>query len=542
MIFTYTPTGADWLRVLPELALLVAAMLVLLVDLLLPGGRKGWLALVALFGVIGAGVATGAMFVAGDGATAFFDMIASDRTALLADAIILFSVGLALLFSPGYLARLGVMRSGEYYALLLLSALGMMLMASATNLMVVFVGLELLSLALYILCAILPGRLRSQEAGMKYFLLSSFASAFLLYGMALAYGSTGTTALRGMRAFLDAHAFSPTSGYGPLLLVALGLMAVGFSFKVSAVPFQAWTPDVYVGAPTPVTAFMSAGTKVAAFVALARVFIVALAPVAAEWAPVFWALAVLTMVGGNIAAITQRDVKRMLAYSSIANGGYMLIAAAVATRDAVAALLIYLAVYAVSNVGAFGAAQALERADGGGTTLDDFAGLGRRRPWLAASMAVFLLSLAGVPALAGFIGKWYVFRAAVLGGHTELAIIGALASVVGFFYYLRVVWAMYFTGLREEMAAPRSGFTPTPERIALTAPEGPVETQTAGSAIAVAVPTVVSPEAAPAAASPPIPAGLGIGLALAVLATFVLGIVPMLLVQAANAAASALVR
>ncbi len=540
MIFSYTPTSADWLRVLPELALLAAAMLVLLADLIAPAGERGWLALIGLLGVVGAAVATGGMFIAGDGATAFFNMIASDWAALVADAIILFALALGLLFSPGYLERSDVTHVGEYYALLLLAALGMMLMASATNLMVVFVGLETLSLALYILCAILPGRLRSQEAGMKYFLLSSFASAFLLYGMALAYGSTGTTGLAGIRAFLDAHPLSLTTGYGPLLVVALGLMAVGFSFKVSAVPFQAWTPDVYVGAPTPVTAFMSAGTKVAAFVALARVFIFALHSVAAVWTPVFWALAVLTMIGGNIAAVTQRDVKRMLAYSSIANGGYMLIAAAVATRDAVAALLIYLAVYAVSNVGAFGAVLALERPDGGGTTLEDYAGLARRRPWLAASMAVFLFSLAGVPALAGFIGKWYIFRAAVLGGHTELAIIGALASIVGMYYYLRVVWAMYFTQPRDEMAAPSPGFTPAPGVIEQMSLQGAVATQTAGSALAVAEPAAPTSQAADAA--PPLPIGVGIGLALAVLGTFALGIVPVLITQVADAAAAGLVR
>ena len=204
MIFTYTPTGDDWLRILPELAMLAAALLVLLADLAAPEGRKGWLALVGLAGVVAAGICVAAMFVLGDGLTAFYGMIASDWTALLADAIILFAAGLGVLFSPAYLARFGVVHVGEYYALLLLSALGMMLMASGTNLMVVFVGLEILSLALYILSAFLPGRERSQEAGMKYFLLSSFASAFLLYGMALTYGSTGTTFLLDIRTFLDA--------------------------------------------------------------------------------------------------------------------------------------------------------------------------------------------------------------------------------------------------------------------------------------------------------------------------------------------------
>jgi NADH-quinone oxidoreductase subunit N len=563
--FTYLPTTADWLRILPELVLLGAIMLVLGADLVLPQKRKGWLAFVSLLGVLAAGVTVGAMFVLGDARTAFAGMITSDWTALLADAIILFAVGLGLLFSPAYLARYGVVHVGEYFALLLLAALGMMLMASATNLMVVFVGLEVLSLALYILCALLPNHERSQEAGMKYFLLSSFASAFLLYGMALTYGSTGATDLARIRAFLDpsVHPLSLTGGYGPLLLAALALMAVGLAFKVAAIPFQAWTPDVYVGAPTPVTAFMSVGTKVAAFVALARVFLFALRPVADQWQPVFWVLAVLTIVGGNVLALTQRDVKRMLAYSSIANAGYMLIAVAVGTRDALAALLIYLATYAVMNVGAFGVVLALERGDGSGTTLDDYTGLSRRRPWIAACMAVFLFALAGVPALAGFVGKWYIFRAAVLGNHIELAIIGALASVVGMYYYLRVVWAMYFSDVREVMAADRQGLTPTPEALAPLAHGATLAAGTAGGAVAVAEPASSSPPTGAAGRAPtpvgrgrrtkehptpaaepnvtaPLPLGVWVGLALAALGTFALGIVPMLITRLADAAAAAL--
>jgi len=550
-MFTYIPSGADWLRILPELILLGAALLVLFADLAVPHGRKGWLALVGLLGVVAAGVATGAMVAMGDAQSAFFGMVTSDWTALLADAMILVAVGLGLLFSPAYLDRYGVVHVGEYYALLLLAALGMMLMASATNLMVVFVGLEILSLSLYILCAMLPGRERSQEAGMKYFLLSSFASAFLLYGMALTYGSAGTTGLAGIRAFLDAHPFSLAGGYGPILLVALGLMAVGLSFKVSAVPFQAWTPDVYVGAPTPVTAFMSVGTKVAAFVALARVFLVALHPVAAQWRPVFWALAILTMVGGNLLAVTQRDVKRMLAYSSVANAGYILIAAAVGTRDALAALLIYLATYTVMNLGAFGVVLALERGDGRGTTLEDYAGLARRRPGLAAAMALFLLALGGFPALAGFIGKWYVFRAAILGGHVELAIIGALMSVVGLYYYLRVIWAMYFTDGREE--AGQAGIVPAPAKVAPAAARVGAAVAASGGAVAVAEPearplsrTAAARRRDKSAASQeatvvgPLPVGVWLGLALAALGTVALGIVPMLITQLAAAAAARL--
>ncbi len=444
--FTYTPGAMDWFRIWPEVILLVAGLLILLADLVTPPGRKGWLALVGLAGVVGALASTVMLWAGGMNGDAFYGMVNDDHLALFANVVILFAVGIGLLFSPGYIERQGIVHEGEYYTLMILAALGMMLMSAASNLMIIFVGLEILSLALYILSAIVTTRRRSQEAGMKYFILSSFASAFLLYGMALLYGATGSTNLTAIRAFLASHHNSPLgSGFGPLLLVALGLMAVGFCFKVSAIPFQAWTPDVYVGAPTSVTAFMSVGTKVAAFAGLVRVFFFALPSLRPEWEPVFWAVAVLTMIGGNLMAASQRDVKRMLAYSSVANGGYMMVAIATHTQASLQGLLIYLACYAVMNVGAFGVVLALERRDGQGTTLDDFAGLGRRNPALAALMALFMFSLAGTPATAGFIGKWYVFYAAMRGAHVELAIIGVLASLIGVYYYLRVVWAMYFT-------------------------------------------------------------------------------------------------
>ncbi len=263
--------------------------------------------------------------------TAFYGMVSVDGVAIFSCAVILFALGAGLLFSPGYLERQGVNREGEYYALMQVSALGMMLMASAANLMLVFVGLETLSIALYVLCALPQTRLRAQEAGMKYFILSSFASAFLLYGISLTYGATGTTSLAGISTFLRTNQALNSEGFGPLLLVGMGLLVVGFSFKVSAIPFQAWTPDVYTGAPTPVTAFMSVGTKVAAFAAVARVFIAALSSQTFRWEPVFWAVAALTMIGGNLLAVSQRDVKRMLAYSSIANAGYILVAVATAS-------------------------------------------------------------------------------------------------------------------------------------------------------------------------------------------------------------------
>jgi NADH-quinone oxidoreductase subunit N len=537
MTYTYVPAAADWLRILPQLIVLGSALLTLIVDLFLPARRKAWLYIVALAGVIGAGVATALMFTMGDGQDAFFGMVRSDGTALLAYLIILFAATLGILFSPDYLARRTFAHHGEYYALLLLSTFGMMLMSAAASLMIVFVGLEALSLPLYILCAILPRDLRSQESGLKYFLLSSFASAFLLYGIALTFGSVGTSNLAAIRAFVTANTFSLISGYGPILVVAIGLMAVGLAFKVSAVPFQAWTPDVYVGAPAPVTAFMSVGTKVAAFVATARIFLDALFPLTAQWQPIFWVLTILTIVVGNLLAITQRDVKRMLAYSSVANAGYMLIAITVATQQAYAALLVYLATYAVMNLGAFGVVGLVERADKTGATLDDFAGLGRRRPLLAGAMTVFLFALAGIPLTSGFVGKFSVFFTAVQGGHLDLALLGAVASVAGMFYYLRVVWAMYFTEPEGAVApiSPASDLTPAPD-------EQPVSEPASADSGAVAVAeriAVATSSTTQERATTEEPASIlsSIGLAIAVVGVFALGIAPWLVTPVAAEAA-----
>jgi NADH-quinone oxidoreductase subunit N len=437
------------------------ALVVMLVDVVLPhaGGKRTKdtgpenfvvLPLLAFLGVLGAIAATIVLFVMGDHQPAFNNMVGSDYGALYANLILLTASGLGILLSPQFLKRLQLVHQGEYYALFLFATVGMMLLASATNFVTVFLGIELLSLALYILCAFVARRRASQESGMKYFLLSSFASAFLLYGIALTYGSTNSTSFRGAA---DAVSLVMKGGNAApaMLLVAMALMSVGFAFKVSAVPFQAWTPDVYQGAPAPVTAFMSVGTKAAALIAFARVFDVVLLPAHATWMPVIWAIAVLTMVGGNIMAVAQKNVKRMLAYSSVAHAGYLMIGIVVGGVDGIASILFYLFCYAFINVGAFGVVSFLERLDNSGSDASALRGLWHRRPVLAGLLAFFLLSLAGFPPMAGFAGKYYLFYTALVGGHPELLIIGVLASVFGMYYYLRFIATMFMEAPEKEV-------------------------------------------------------------------------------------------
>lgn len=531
--FTYTPSGGDWLRILPELIVLAAVFVTLLADLALPEGRKGWL---SAFGVVGVIASSFALWYVNSlgGGTAFYGMVTTDGVSLFAAAIVLFALGLALLYSPGYVERQRIEREGEYYVLLQLAALGMMLMSAAANLMILFVGLETLSLALYVLCALPQTRLRAQEAGMKYFILSSFASAFLLYGMSLTYGATGRTDLSDIAHFLRAYVTTLGQGFGPLLIVGIGMMVVGFGFKVSAVPFQSWTPDVYTGAPTPVTAFMSVGTKVAAFTALARVFVYALQSEDARWQPVIWAIAALTMIVGNLLAVTQRNVKRMLAYSSIANAGYLMVAVATASPRAVASLFFYLAAYAVMNLGAFGVVLLVERDDGRGTALDDFNGLARRNPALAAAMAVFMFSLAGAPPTAGFLAKYFVFYAAIIGGQLPLAIIGILASVLGMFYYLRVIRAMYFVEAEE------SAGEVAPVREPSLAAVGAGASGGAETGMSAALPS--ASVALTSATRVRVPIGSAIALVIAVALTLLMAVIASPLDSFAQTAAASLLR
>ena len=363
-------------------------------------------------------------------------MVAADDFRWVIDWIFLGAAGLTVLISFAYLEREQLL-APEYYVLLLFGTLGMMVMAAGADLMVIFLGLELMSVAVYVLAGFDRRRARSAEAALKYFLLGAFASGFLLYGIALIYGATGTTnvGLIGAQAGIIG---SPSV----MLLVGLALLIVGFGFKIAAVPFHMWAPDVYDGAPTPVTAFMATGVKAAAFAALFRIMIQGFAATPA-WHDMLWWLAVITMVGGNLFALAQRSLKRMLAYSSVAHAGYLLVAVTTGTSAGTSAFLVYVVAYTLMSVGAFAVLAAKGRNGESDVTIDDLGGLAARRPWLAFALAVCMLSLLGFPGTAGFIGKWYILIAATSAGQTVLATILVLTSVVSAGYYLPVIMAMY---------------------------------------------------------------------------------------------------
>jgi NADH-quinone oxidoreductase subunit N len=333
------------------------------------------------------------------------------------------------------------MPAGEYYATLLFALVGMMLMAQATDLLLVFLALETMSIAVYVLTGIRREVQQSTEAAFKYFLLGAFASSFFLYGIAFLYGVTGSTSLDRIGAVIAAQSMTGN----PMILLGVGLLLVGFAFKIAAVPFHMWSPDAYEGAPAVVTGFMSTGVKAAAIASFARVFLSALEPMISDWAPVVWAIAAATMVIGTVVGVAQTSLKRMLAYSSIAHGGYLLLGIIAGSDVGKAAILYYLAAYALTNLGAFGIIALLGSRDRANDDLRDYAGLWNSHPALAALMTFFLLSLGGFPPTAGFIAKWYVFSAAVGAGYYGLAIIGVLSSVVSVFFYLRIVVMMYMS-------------------------------------------------------------------------------------------------
>ena len=369
-----------------------------------------------------------------------FGVVTLDNFAIFFN-VTLCAVGvLAILVSSGTAER-DHLPVGEYYALLLFALAGMMLMGSTKDLVVIFIALEIMSLGVYVLTAIKRSSEAGAEAAFKYFVLGAFSSAVFLYGIALGYVVSGTTALDELGLRVAAGANEPNV----LVTLSMVFLLVGFAFKVSAVPFHMWTPDAYQGAPTLVTGFMSTGVKAAAFAAFVRVFVAVFDPLRIDWMPVLSAMAGLTMIVGTVVGVAQSSVKRMLAYSSIAHGGYLLVGIVAGTPAGQAAILFYLVAYAVTNLGAFGVLAALTTNDRPHDDIRDFAGLWRDRPGLAALLTVFLLSLGGFPPTVGFVGKWYIFNAAVDADLLGLAILGVLTSVVSVFFYLRVVVQMYMT-------------------------------------------------------------------------------------------------
>jgi NADH-quinone oxidoreductase subunit N len=437
----------DLRPVLPAAIVAVTGLVVLLAQAFAPKGKESPSAAISLVGLAGA-IGSVVLLATGPGRGAVMaGALAADDFSLFFHALVLGVAAIAVLLSPSYLRANGIER-GEYYALLLFSVVGMLGLVSSLELVSIFVALEIMSIALYGMAGMDRRRPESQEAALKYFVTGAFASAFFLYGIALLYGVSGSTSLDKVARAVGVLAPSASV----LAVLGAAMLLVGFGFKVASVPFHMWAPDVYEGAPTPATAFMSAGVKAAAFGALLRVFDSALPALASRWQPLVAVLAIVTMIVGNLAALAQPNLKRMLAYSSVAHAGYLLSAFVAAPGLAGEAMLFYLVAYAAVNLGAFGTIAALARDGREPLSLGDVAGLADRRPALAGALALFLVSLTGIPVTAGFVGKFYLFTAAVSVGKAGvvLALVGVIMSVVSAYYYLRVVVAMYMSEPRGE--------------------------------------------------------------------------------------------
>jgi NADH-quinone oxidoreductase subunit N len=474
--------ASDFYYILPELVLTGGALLVLIVDVLLPKSSRGALGWVTI-GVLGATLYALMPFAAAHVEVAH--LIAVDRFAFFFKVVFLVAAAITVLVSFRYLEIEGA-SPGEYYFLILCATLGMMILAGGIDLITIFIGLETMAISFYILAGFIKPNRRSNEAAVKYFLLGAFSLGILLYGMSLMYGLSGTTNLRAMAPlFLGQE-------QDKRLALAVILVVAGVGFKIAAVPFHMWAPDVYEGAPTPITGFLSVGSKAASFAMLLRIFLQGLPAMNADWRQLFWVLAVVTMTVGNVAAVTQSNIKRMLAYSSIAHAGYVLIGIVAGTARGVTATLIYLVVYTFMQLGAFAVVVLLRRRDVVGDELKDFSGLYLRSPFAAFAMLLFMLSLGGIPPTAGFMGKFWLFSAAIDAHYYWLAVIGVLNSAISLYYYVRVVVFMY---LKQEAIGSR-------------------------------------PSASPA---------LAVALAVAVVATLALGVYPRALFDAADASARALV-
>src|SRR5437667_4333153 len=429
--------GIDYGAILPELIVTGTAIVVLFLDLIVPAERRRWLAAVSVVGLLAALVATIPLW--GQNRAAFGDTVVADSLAAFFNVLLIVISILTVLISPRFLRALDL-DHGEYYILLLGATAGMMLLAAATSLMTIFLGIELLSISLYVLSGFARTALRSQESAMKYLLLGGFATGFLLYGMALIYGATGSTTLQGIAAFTTASGLGASSNV--LLLLGIGFLSVGLAFKASAAPFHMWTPDVYEGAPTLVTTFMSVATKSAAFAAIGRVFIATFPSISSRWYFRQALIAIFSLFVGNLVAITRDNLKRMLAYSGIAHAGYILLGIQPGTAEGFSATLFYIAAYAVMNFGAFAVVTALGAGGERTAELSYWRGLFYRRPFLATVMTIFMLSLAGIPPTVGFFAKLFVFQALVTAQIWAPLVVAGILTLVSFYYYLRVIVVM----------------------------------------------------------------------------------------------------
>ena len=438
MLANFVPDAADYIRFLPEIILIASGTLLMVLDVILRRQSQSIYGHLSLLALIAA--AAGAVIANGSQGAAFSNMLVVDGFATFFRLLVIGVGMLIVLASYRYLQREGA-EAGEYHALLLFSIAGQCVMVSANELILIFIGLEISSISSYVLAGYLRDDKRANEAALKYFLLGSFATAFFLYGVALVYGMTGVTYLTALRAALTAGASTPS----PVFVgVAAALMFVGLAFKVSAAPFQVWAPDVYQGAPTPVSAFLATGPKAAAFAIFLRIFMTSFGSIGRDWEPLVWGAALLSMTIGNFAALVQSNIKRLLAYSSIAHAGYVLVALAARSQVGTAAAMFYLAAYALMNIGAFAVVAHLSGKGERFLAIDDFAGLGVRQPGTAALLSIFLLSLIGVPLTGGFFGKFYIFKAALDSHLVWLTVLGLLNSAVAAYYYLRILVVMYF--------------------------------------------------------------------------------------------------
>lgn len=425
---------------MPELAMTTFALIVLILDLFIK--RKEIVALICLAGVIAV-----SLTLIGSTGTTFWGMYISDGYSTFFKTIFFINVVLSILISIKYIA-IERINYGEYYSLILFSTLGMMIMASAGDLIVLYLGLELMALSTYILAGFIRHELRSSEAALKYFLLGAFSSAFLLYGISIVYGLTGTTDIHAVAKIISERSLENNTA----LLLSVMLIIVAFGFKIAAAPFHMWTPDVYEGAPTAITAFMSVGPKAAGFAVLGRVFMIAFASLKIDWATILIILSILTMGVGNIVALSQTNIKRMLAYSSIAHAGYALLGIIAANNEGLASMMNYLMIYAFMNIGAFAVIIMLRSEGFRGEDIHDYEGLAKQHPWAAALMLIFMFSLTGIPPTAGFIGKLYLFLAAINAGYTWLVVIAVIFSAISAFFYLRIVMFMYMRDPKIEVS------------------------------------------------------------------------------------------